>query len=262
MFKSTGLIRRPEGVKGNIPFPYPANQLEEVAATLPAEYDTRLYGLVGTVKNQQECGSCWTFGTTVSMEGAVARANAGKFVTLSNQALVDCAWAIFQSRYGAHGCDGGSDTAAYHWIMDNGMPTQADYGDYLNKDGYCHIKNMTKLYTIKGFVDVVPNSVEALKVAVVNHGPLTVSVNVNELFNTTPTEFSMSKTGEYTIYIPSNPNALNHEVALVGYGEQDGETYWILKNSWGPEWGLDGYMHISSRNNVCGVATEPTYVVI
>lgn len=60
----------------------------------------------------------------------------------------------------------------------------------------------------------------------------------------------------------SEPTSLNHEVTLVGYGEDNGQTFWILKNSWGKKWGVDGYMHISALDNTCGVTTEPTYVVL
>lgn len=63
------------------------------------------------------------------------------------------------------------------------------------------------------------------------------------------------------VFFFSGPSALNHEVTLVGYGEEDGELFWILKNSWGTEWGESGYMSILARDNNCGVATEPTYVV-
>ena len=59
----------------------------------------------------------------------------------------------------------------------------------------------------------------------------------------------------------SNKKVLNHEVTLVGYGKRDGEEYWIVKNSWGRDWGIDGYFHISTRNTDCGITTEPTYVV-
>ncbi|CAG9783576.1 unnamed protein product [Diatraea saccharalis] len=217
--KYTGLLRRSPGKKGTIPFPYTSEKLKELADTLPSEYDTRLYGLVGTVKNQAECGSCWTFGTTASIEGAVALSNSGNFVTLSNQAILDCAWP-----YGGSGCDGGADTEAYNWAMDYGIPTQAEYGDYANQ------------------------------MALINHGPMSVSVNVNDEFQ--------SYAGGIFYDKNCDPTDLNHEVSLVGYGEQDGDTYWILKNSWGPEWGIAGYMHISARDNTCGVATEPTYAVI
>lgn len=63
-------------------------------------------------------------------------------------------------------------------------------------------------------------------------------------------------------YSNSTASSLNHEVALVGYGKQYGETFWILKNSHGPEWGIGGYMHILAKDNNCGIMTEPTYVLI
>ncbi|KAJ0180369.1 hypothetical protein K1T71_003773 [Dendrolimus kikuchii] len=249
MKKYRGLHRRPEGKIGTIPFPYTESRLKEVASDLPVEYDARIYGLVSTVKNQEECGSCWTFGTTAAAEGALAKSNGGKLITLANQALVDCAWP-----FGAAGCDGGTDNAAYEWMQEYGLPTEAEYGPYANRDGFCHIKNMTKTYPIKGFTDVTPNSIGALKVALVNHGPLSVSIDAD------PISFNLYSSG---IYYEStcDPRSLNHEVTLVGYGEKDGETFWIIRNSWGPQWGIDGYMHISSRENACGITTEPTYVV-
>ncbi|CAB3234588.1 unnamed protein product [Arctia plantaginis] len=248
MRKFMGLNRRPEGKVGNIPFPYNEDKLKDLSNDLPSEYDARLLGLVSKVKNQEECGSCWTFGTTAAVEGALARVNGGRLLALSNQALVDCAWA-----FGAAGCDGGTDNAAYEWMMEYGLPTEAEYGPYLNQDGVCKILNTTKIYPIRGYTDVTPLSVGALKVALVNHGPLSVSVDV------TPS-FSLYSSGIF-YDITCKEQELNHEVTLVGYGERDGDTFWILKNSWGPTWGIGGYMYISARDNNCGVATEPTYVV-
>ncbi|KAL0893673.1 hypothetical protein ABMA27_013831 [Loxostege sticticalis] len=248
MIKHKGLQARPRGKVGTVPFPYTKAELDELANNLPKEYDTRMYGLVTPVKNQETCGSCWTFGTTASMEGALARST-GRLVTLSNQALVDCAWG-----FGASGCDGGTDNAAYEWMMAFGMPTEAEYGQYTNSDGFCRIENMTKTFPIRGYTDVSPFSINALKVALVNHGPLSVSVNVNDAF-------SLYSSGIF--YDAScEPTSLNHEVTLVGYGEDNGQTFWILKNSWGKKWGVDGYMHISALDNTCGVTTEPTYVVL
>ncbi|CAH0701962.1 unnamed protein product [Spodoptera exigua] len=248
MTRYMGLLKRPEGKSGNVPFPYTEEKLNELSEDVPKEYDTRLLGLVSHVKNQEDCGSCWTFGTTAAVEGALARINGGKLMALANQALVDCVWA-----FGAAGCDGGTDNAAYEWMMEYGLPTEAEYGPYTNKDGECNIKNMTTTYPIRGYVDVTPLSVGALKVALVNHGPLSVSVHVTETF---------SKYSSGIFYdTECNQLHLNHEVTLVGYGERDGDTFWILKNSWGPQWGIGGYMYISSRDNICGVATEPTYVV-
>ncbi|KAJ8725478.1 hypothetical protein PYW08_003661 [Mythimna loreyi] len=248
MNRYMGLRRRPEGKVGNVPFPYDEKKIEEISNDIPSEFDLRLLGVVSNVKNQEECGSCWTFGTTAAVEGALARNNGGKLMALSNQALVDCAWA-----FGAGGCDGGADSEAYEWMMEYGLPTEAEYGPYKNRDGECNIKNMTKTFPIRGYTDVTPLSVGALKVALINHGPLSVSIDASKAF------------GKYSSGIFYDTECdqirLNHEVSLVGYGERDGDTFWILKNSWGPQWGIGGYMYISARDNVCGVATEPTYVV-
>ncbi|XP_068629742.1 digestive cysteine proteinase 2-like [Battus philenor] len=248
MKRHRGLIRRKENEVGNIAFPYDDARVQEIAETLPKRYDSRLEGLVTPVEDQEDCGSCWTFGTTSAVEGALARRNGGRLLRLSNQALIDCAWG-----FGASGCNGGSDTAAYKWIMKHGMPTEEEYGMYANKDGFCHIDKMTDTYQIVGFTDVTPFSVEALKVAVVNHGPLSVSIHATD---------SLTLYSGGIFYDPTcNPKKLNHEVTLVGYGEKEGEEYWIVKNSWGTRWGIDGYVHMSVRNNSCGVVAEPTYPV-
>ncbi|XP_013190014.1 uncharacterized protein LOC106134496 [Amyelois transitella] len=253
MRKYTGLVRRRARQPGNIPFPYDDYKIKTIVETLPTEYDARLLGLVTNIKNQEDCGSCWTFATTAVVEGAIAKSNGGKLVALSNQALIDCAWG-----YGAEGCNGGTDDEAYQWIREYGLPTEEEYGQYANRNGYCNINNMTTTYKIKGYTDITPNSVNAIKVALVNHGPITASVYVND-------EFSFYAGGVFYISeseCPNNSQNLNHEVVIVGYGEENGDTFWIVKNSWGPTWGIDGYMHISARDNVCGIEAEPTYVVV
>ncbi|XP_038215605.1 procathepsin L-like [Zerene cesonia] len=247
MKRMKGLLKRKQGEVGTVPFAYTPSQIKELSKSLPETFDHRLYGRITPVNEQEDCGSCWTFGTTAAVEGALARANGGRLIRLSNQALIDCAW-----EFGAQGCDGGTDVVAYKWMMKYGLPTEEEYGSYENKDGFCRISNMTNLYTIQGFVDVTPFSVEALKVALVYHGPLSVSMDATDL---------LSLYTQGIFYDPYCTNTdLNHEVTLVGYGVNDGEEYWIVKNSWGPYWGMDGYFHISQDNN-CGITTEPTYVV-
>ncbi|XP_059050128.1 digestive cysteine proteinase 3-like [Achroia grisella] len=249
MKRHKGLLRREKRTPGNIPFPYNDEKLQQLSESLPSEFDTRLLGLVNPIRHQQTCGSCWTFGTTAAVEGAIARKNGGRLLTLSNQALIDCSWG-----FGANGCNGGTDTAAYQWMMEYGLPTEEEYGPYANQDGYCLIKNMTITYPILGFTDVTPKSITALKVALINHGPLSTSIDASGTFSL--------YSGGIFYDLTCTETELNHEVTLVGYGEENGETYWIIRNSWGPNWGIDGYMHISARDNNCGVDTEPTYVVV
>ncbi|CAH2074415.1 unnamed protein product, partial [Iphiclides podalirius] len=247
MKRYTGLKKRSKNDFGTISFPYSDTQVKEIVETLPKNFDARVLGLVTPVRDQKECKSCWSFGATSAVEGALARSNGGRLLRLSNQALIDCAWS-----FGAEGCDGGSDTAAYNWITKYGIPTEEEYGIYNNRDGLCRIGNMTDVYKIRGFTDVTPLSVDALKVAVVNHGPLSVSMHC-------PENLILYSGGIF--YDQTCDSNLNHEVTLVGYGERDGETYWIIKNSWGSHWGMDGYFHITTRDNNCGITTEATYPV-
>ncbi|KAI8435218.1 hypothetical protein MSG28_003574 [Choristoneura fumiferana] len=250
MKRYRGLRRNKPRSPGNVPFPYTQQKIKEIAETLPSEYDLRLEGVVGPVLNQEDCGSCWSFGATAAAEGALARSNGGNLIKLSNQALLDCSWG-----FGNSGCDGGNDEDSYKWMMEYGLPTEQEYGPYLMQEGFCDIENMTTTYKIRGYTDVTPFSVEALKVALINHGPLSVSIDSSD---------ALEMYEEGIFYDPScesSPDKLNHEVTLVGYGTKDGDTFWIIKNTRGPYWGLDGYAHISTRDNNCGVATEPTYVV-
>ncbi|XP_063620640.1 procathepsin L-like [Cydia splendana] len=246
-----GLRRNKPRSVGNIRFPYSHEEIKKISETLPSQYDLRLEGVVGPVLDQDSCGSCWTFGTTAAVEGALARSKGGMLISLSNQALLDCSWGM-----GNAGCDGGDDISAYKWIMKHGLPTVAEYGPYSKQDGYCNIENMTTTYKIRGWTDVTPLSEQALKIALINHGPLSVSIDAEDAFTHYDGGILYDTECKYS------KDDMNHEVTLVGYGEKDGEPYWIIRNSYGPYWGIDGYVHISTRNNNCGVMTEPTYVVV
>ncbi|CAK1556083.1 unnamed protein product [Leptosia nina] len=241
-------LKRNKRTRGTVAFPYSASEIKQISSTLPEEIDLRLFGFISPVEEQEDCGSCWTFGTTSAVEGAVARSN-GRLIKLSNQALLDCSWGFDND-----GCEGGTDTGAYQWMMKHGLPTEEEYGPYTNKNGLCRIHNMTSLYPIRGYVDVTPYSVESLKVALLNHGPLSVSMDA--------TDKVLSYSGGIYYDTTCEPEKLNHEVTLVGYGQTDGEEYWIIKNSWGRDWGIDGYLHISTRDNSCGITYEPTYPVL
>lgn len=250
--------RRPKSDKpktGSIPFPYTIQEIKKIANTLPKEYDLRVEGLVGPVSDalNEGCESDWAFAVTAVVEGALARSNGGTWMKLSEQALIDCSWG-----HGNKGCKGGSPTKSYSWIMEYGLPLQQEYGTYTNKNGFCNMKNMTKTYKIKGYTDVIPNSVDALKIALINHGPISVNLNggyglmlydggilYDELCD-------VSDVGDEEEKIP---------MTLVGYGEKDGDTFWILKESNSPYWGIDGYVYISARNNNCGVMNEATYAI-
>ncbi|XP_063359877.1 procathepsin L-like [Cydia amplana] len=237
---------------GNIPFPYSEEEIKKIANTVPKEYDLRVEGLVGPVSDalNEGCESNWAFAVTAVVEGALARSNGGTWMKLSEQALIDCSWG-----YGNKGCKGGSPTKSYSWIMKHGLPLQQEYGQYTNKNGFCNLQNMTKTFKIKGYTNVIPNSVDALKIALINHGP--ISVNVKGGYGLMMYDGGIL----YDETCDKDDKEVKIPMTLVGYGEKDGDTFWILKESNSPYWGIDGYVYISARDNNCGVMNEATYAI-
>lgn len=239
---------RSKGFNGGKPFQFKKEEVEN----LPEQMDWRLYGAVSSVKDQSVCGSCWSFGTVGTIEGALFL-KTGKLTRLSQQALVDCSWG-----YGNNGCDGGEDFRVYQWMIKHGgIPTEESYGPYLGADGYCHLENATLTAPIKGYVNVTSGDIEALKVAIFRHGPISVAIDASHR------SFSFYANGVY--YEPecgSGEDSLDHAVLAVGYGVLKGEPYWLVKNSWSTYWGNDGYVLMSQKDNNCGVATMATYVIM
>ncbi|XP_055350487.1 procathepsin L-like [Paramacrobiotus metropolitanus] len=221
---------------------------------IPTEIDWRLYGAVTPVKDQAICGSCWSFGTVGSVEGALF-VKTGKLVKLSEQNLVDCSWG-----YGNNACDGGEEWRAYEWIMKHGgIATDESYGPYLGADGYCHYNSSNTVIgaRIASYVNVTSGDEEALKMAIAVQGPTAVGIDAAHK------SFSFYSHGVF--YEPdckNGPDDLDHAVLAVGYGDLNGEPYWLVKNSWSTYWGNDGYVLMSRKDNNCGVTTDATYVNI
>ncbi|XP_062521536.1 digestive cysteine proteinase 1-like [Corticium candelabrum] len=232
----------------------PFTLTEEMVQALPASLDWRLIGAVTPVKDQGICGSCWSFGTAETIEGALfLHKKRTMMVELSQQNLMDCTW-----QYGNNGCDGGEEWRAYEWIMANGGIATADsYGPYLMADGRCHFKNATVGTKIASYVNVTSGNATALMAALFHYGPVAVDIDASHM------TFSFYSSGVY--YDPKCMNGidqLDHSVLAVGYGTLYGEGYWLVKNSWSNHWGDAGYVLMSMKDNNCGVATSPTYVNI
>lgn len=219
---------------------------------LPDSFDWTVRGAVTPVKDQAVCGSCWSFGTTGTLEGAYF-VKTGKLLRLSQQQLVDCSW-----QFGNNGCDGGEDSRAYGYIMRaNGLSTEEDYGHYKAIDGKCHDREVDRPVKIKGFYNVTMNSVDALKHAIVNYGPVSISIDASR-----PTFAFYSHGAYYDDKCSNSPDNLDHAVLAVGYMELDGKLVWKVKNSWSTYWGNDGYIYMSADNNNCGVLDAPTVPII
>jgi cathepsin L len=220
----------------------PAEIPEFDTSALPSSVDWRTKGVVTGIKNQGQCGSCWSFSTTGSVEGAHA-INTGTLVSLSEQNLVDCSTAE-----GNQGCDGGLMTDAFQYIISNGgIDTESSY-PYTAEDGTCQYNAANCGSTLATYTNVVSGSESSLQQSVVL-GPTSVAIDASH------NSFQMYSGGVY--YDPNcSSTQLDHGVLAVGYGSTGGQDYWIVKNSWGSGWGMSGYIWMSrNRSNNCGIAT-------
>lgn len=227
----------------------------------PAAVDWRTQGVVAPVKNQGSCGSCWTFSTVVSIEGAHAR-KAGKLTSLSEQNLVDCVKndVIDGGDSCCDGCSGGLMDNAFDYMIkkqDGGIMTEASYG-YTGKDGTCGFKAADVGAKISNWTDVTAGDEAALKDAVANAGPVSIALDASKQWQL----YSGGIMKPRKIFgCSSDPNKADHGVAIVGYGTDDGVDYWWIRNSWGATWGESGYMRLERGVNACGVSNFASYPI-
>jgi C1A family cysteine protease len=223
-------------------------------ATLPSSVDWSTKGAVTPIKNQGQCGSCWAFSTTGSVEGAWEIAT-GKLVSLSEQQLVDCSKAE-----GNQGCSGGLMDNAFKYYETSAICTEESY-PYKGAGGSCKASSCTDGIPaggVKGFKDVAKDDQNALMEAVAQ-GPVSIAIEADKgVFQFYRGGVMSQKCG----------TQLDHGVLLVGYGSQDGKDYWKVKNSWGPSWGSEGYILLERGSSPdgaageCGLEQQPSYPVV
>lgn len=218
---------------------------------LPESVDWREKGVITPVKNQGECGSCWTFSTTGCLESHHA-IKTQQLISLSEQQLVDCAGA-----FNNHGCHGGLPSQAFEYIRyAGGLESEKDY-PYRGHDELCRFNKSLVAATVSSQVNITEKDEDMIVNAVANNGPVSICYDV-------VADFQFYKKGVYkSTRCKDGSENVNHAVLAVGYDQtSDGEKYWIVKNSWGVKWGMEGYFWIQRGANMCGLADCASYPIV
>lgn len=226
----------------------------------PVSVDWVAKGAVTPVKDQGQCGSCWSFSTTGALEGAFYL-KYGQLVSFSEQQLVDCD--NYSNGGRDHGCNGGLMDNAFNWVSKNGgLCTENDYpyisGTTKTSDtckSSCKLVSGSK---ITKYVDVAASSDTAFMTALAQQ-PVSIAIEADQR------DFQLYKSGVFTGTCGTN---LDHGVLAVGYGTESGLDYYKVKNSWSNTWGEGGYIRLgrgsqyNNGNGQCGILMEASYPVL
>jgi len=206
---------------------------------VPSAIDWRTKGAVNPVKNQGQCGSCWSFSATCAIEGHNFIQN-NQLLSFSEQQLVDC-------DHQCYGCNGGFQAYAMEYVQQAGQALESDYV-YEARNDSCRASSYTKHVYVSGINQVQPKSADQL-IAAIAQGPTSVTV-----------EADRSAFQRYTSGVLNSSacgTQLDHAITGIGYGTEAGQQYYIVRNSWGPRWGEAGYIRIAtvagSSSGICGI---------
>ena len=227
------------------------NVVTPVGEIIPESKDWREENVVTPVKNQGDCGSCYAF-SAVSAISSMLAIRSGELVALSEQQVIDCS-----APWGNNGCDGGAPQVVFQYAHETaGLLPDVDY-PYTGTGGVCKANYTLAVAHVDGWERVKKYSEQDLKWAVGLMGPVSVGVDAGER------SFQFYKSGVY-----SDPmcmtSRIDHAVVVVGYGTTDkGIDYWIVRNSWGDKWGMQGYFWLArNKQNMCGVASQALFPLV
>jgi cathepsin F len=230
---------------------------EDALKAVPTAFDWRQKGVVTPVKNQGQCGSCWSFSTTGNVEAQWKMAG-HELVGLSEQNLVDCDHhcMIYEGQKSCDaGCNGGLMPNAFSYIIENdGIDTEASY-PYTAMDGTCHFSNKTIGARISNFTMISHDEAQMAAYSF-QHGPMSIAADAAEW------QFYIGG----VFYLPCG-KSLDHGILIVGWGVEtdildEKMPYWIVKNSWGADWGESGYLKLERGTGECGLNEFPCSSII
>lgn len=217
--------------------------------SIPSSIDWRASGIVTNIKQQGQCGSCWAFSAIGVVEGQHAK-NTSKLVSLSEQNLVDCANSSYNCEMGGY-----PNYAMQYIVRNKGVDTEATY-PYEGQDGTCDYNKNNSGATINKVFTLPQGNMTALHYAIATIGPISVCIDAEY-------DFQMYTSGIYSSTTCSSTQ-LDHAVLVVGYGvSAEGISYVVIKNSWGSDWGMSGYIYFSTEiPNMCGLAELASYSIV
>ncbi|PIK45009.1 putative cathepsin O [Apostichopus japonicus] len=236
------VLSRPQDVLNlNGTRPSDSSTVNEKLDNIPKAYDLREQHVVTAIKDQKECGGCWAFSIVETLETQFAL-KYHKLYTLSVQEVLECA-------RGSYGCKGGNTCTTAEWLNETSVKLTTDknypFTDDTNAcriskqiDGKVGITN----YSCHGYINRESDMVNT----VFNHGPLTVAVDA--------TSWQDYVSG--VIQHHCSAQADNHAVQVIGFDTSGPVPYYVVRNSWGKDWGVDGYLYIKIGGNLCGIANS------
>ncbi|XP_030752387.1 cathepsin L1-like [Sitophilus oryzae] len=233
--------------------PAPTTFIPSANVAIPNGVDWRQVGAVTGVKSQGACQSCWAFAAAGALEAAWFR-KTGQLVDVSEQNLVDCT-----TEYDNDGCQGGLIDPAFQYIRANNGVDGEEVYPYEGQDGQCRFKRDGVVAQCTGYVNIAEGDEKGMEIAVSTQGPIAVAIDASR------EGFQFYSDGIY--YDPECGNGqddVNHAVLIVGYGQEpNGQKYWMVKNSYGAQWGIGGYIKMAKEaNNHCGIANQATYPLV
>lgn len=253
------------------------------AVPLPKSVDWRKAGVITEVRNQGSCGSCWAFSAVAAMEASFNLARNGSIpsackstcgakgasracCSFSVQSVVDCT----DGGVVENCANGGDPQNAYTSVATHHAGALNLWSDYPytsgggKSPGICHAQDATAIkLRLSGYKNVTSGDEVALQEAVASIPTVSVGIDASHA------GFQYYSDGLYTEpFCYKTYKGIDHAVSVVGYGTGEsssngGSDYWLIKNSWGTDWGMSGYIHFARNNdNMCGVATDASFPTI